>query len=711
MRVTETRVLALLVACLVLFVCATFETWSMTGGIAALSFLLVLWRNRRTVVEPKKIRPRWQRWAMTALGVIGLVAAVSSWRLTAHFSETINILSFGIDMLAHSCVFGVLLLWAMRPKVGHPAMLGLGLCVLLCCVAAGGVSQYLGAQTVVGITTAIGFAIASQIVLSARYRQKNGETESERISHAGAQPFTFKSLFAGTGQLYSLLALSLIMIATSAVARGTNEVLPGVRDILQEQLKSRFDPIAQQSTISGTRYVNGSNLGDVRRHLEGDPQGIALRVYSDRAPGYLRGKVFDLYRSSVWKTTRNSANISDQAFSDRILRSVGDAQTPLEQANRSELSRFDFNRVNRRPTVPIEVILDPQKGNRIFLPLATDWLEARSGELIVGHHDVIRMGVDPRYPYVAGVATEVTRKQVTGLRRQAATVIPRRCADAVARKAQVIFDPDDSPREKAVACEDYFQANYGYTLQRTRAPRGVDPIAAFLDQPHPAHCEYFATATALLLRHEGIPTRYVTGYVADEYNDENERWLARNGDAHAWVEAFDDETGQWFPVESTPGRTYSTIDPFGVDEDETVDSDIEAADDLDESDTLFGYIWGWISSQRATDPLVVIFRYLQLPLFFGLVGLLWYRRHRAKRGGDDPLEIQSRKMLRRVDRLTRKQRLIRNRSETLHQFASRIEQAAENQRDNEPQLRSIAQWYRQYAGARYSGQLPEAFAA
>ena len=30
-------------------------------------------------------------------------------------------------------------------------------------------------------------------------------------------------------------------------------------------------------------------------------------------------------------------------------------------------------------------------------------------------------------------------------------------------------------------------------------------------------------------------------------------WIARNRDAHAWVEAFDQERSQWVIVESTPG--------------------------------------------------------------------------------------------------------------------------------------------------------------
>ena len=39
------------------------------------------------------------------------------------------------------------------------------------------------------------------------------------------------------------------------------------------------------------------------------------------------------------------------------------------------------------------------------------------------------------------------------------------------------------------------------------------PLARFLLRTRSGHCEYFATATVLLLRQLGIPARYAVGYV------------------------------------------------------------------------------------------------------------------------------------------------------------------------------------------------------
>jgi hypothetical protein len=65
------------------------------------------------------------------------------------------------------------------------------------------------------------------------------------------------------------------------------------------------------------------------------------------------------------------------------------------------------------------------------------------------------------------------------------------------------------------------------------------------------HCEYFATALALMLRSEGVPARLVTGYRSLEWNDESTELTIRERHAHAWVEVLDPEAG-WYAVDGTP---------------------------------------------------------------------------------------------------------------------------------------------------------------
>jgi hypothetical protein len=77
----------------------------------------------------------------------------------------------------------------------------------------------------------------------------------------------------------------------------------------------------------------------------------------------------------------------------------------------------------------------------------------------------------------------------------------------------------------------------------------MSPLVRFLRQTRSGHCEYFATATALLLRAAGVPTRYAVGYSVGEQR--GKRWIARGRDAHAWCLAHVE--GRWEEVDTTPG--------------------------------------------------------------------------------------------------------------------------------------------------------------
>lgn len=65
------------------------------------------------------------------------------------------------------------------------------------------------------------------------------------------------------------------------------------------------------------------------------------------------------------------------------------------------------------------------------------------------------------------------------------------------------------------------------------------------------HCEYFATALALVLRLQGVPCRLVGGYLAHEWDPATHSVIARARDAHAWVEALLPD-GSWLTLDATP---------------------------------------------------------------------------------------------------------------------------------------------------------------
>jgi protein-glutamine gamma-glutamyltransferase len=101
---------------------------------------------------------------------------------------------------------------------------------------------------------------------------------------------------------------------------------------------------------------------------------------------------------------------------------------------------------------------------------------------------------------------------------------------------------------KARAIVKYLRTNYGYTLHLLPATV-QDPLANFLFERRKGHCEYFASAMAVMLRTVGIPSRVVTGFASGVFNPLTGWQVVRASDAHSWVEAW------------IPGRGWMTYDP------------------------------------------------------------------------------------------------------------------------------------------------------
>jgi transglutaminase-like putative cysteine protease len=109
--------------------------------------------------------------------------------------------------------------------------------------------------------------------------------------------------------------------------------------------------------------------------------------------------------------------------------------------------------------------------------------------------------------------------------------------------------------EKARAIEKHLQTEYGYTLDLKAG--GREPLADFLFRLREGHCEYFATALAVMLRTQGIATRVVNGFQTGTYNSAADAYTVTQRDAHSWVEVYFPETDAWVTFDPTPaaGRT------------------------------------------------------------------------------------------------------------------------------------------------------------
>ena len=116
--------------------------------------------------------------------------------------------------------------------------------------------------------------------------------------------------------------------------------------------------------------------------------------------------------------------------------------------------------------------------------------------------------------------------------------------------AQQVTAAADNNYDKAAALERYLMTTYGYTLDLPRtSPR--DPLANFLFERKRGHCEYFASAMAVMLRTLRIPSRVVNGFRTGEFNDLTSNYVVRASNAHSWVEAYFPGSG-WVSFDPTP---------------------------------------------------------------------------------------------------------------------------------------------------------------
>ncbi len=113
----------------------------------------------------------------------------------------------------------------------------------------------------------------------------------------------------------------------------------------------------------------------------------------------------------------------------------------------------------------------------------------------------------------------------------------------------------DNNYDKATAIVAWLDENTSYTLELAD-PGKQEPLDFFLFDRKRGHCEYYASAFAILARIAGIPTRQVNGFYGGEWNEYQAYVAVRAGDAHSWDEVY------------FPGKGWVTFDPTPPDRDD-----------------------------------------------------------------------------------------------------------------------------------------------
>lgn len=132
------------------------------------------------------------------------------------------------------------------------------------------------------------------------------------------------------------------------------------------------------------------------------------------------------------------------------------------------------------------------------------------------------------------------------------------------------LSPNESAQRIVQRLRDSGEFTYSLSTQPTDT--SLDPVEDFLLNHKTGHCQYFASACALMLQSIDIPARVVNGFKGSERNQVSGETEVRQKHAHVWVEYR--YNGRWHTLDPTPA---SRNDFLNQTEDPGVLGDLQAA--------------------------------------------------------------------------------------------------------------------------------------
>jgi transglutaminase-like putative cysteine protease len=307
-----------------------------------------------------------------------------------------------------------------------------------------------------------------------------------------------------------------------------------------------------------TGFSNEVRLGEIASLKESDR--LVMRVRLDRDPGRpirWRGIALDHFDGRAWHfdpypegfgRRREFPKIQEMRVPGRGLEGDFERDYRLAEATTQKLLRQ-------------EILLEPMRPSTLFAAYKPVRLRGPIPRLILQDTGAIYGDIlTGRTAYT--VWSDISSPDEEQLRAIGASPHPEPIRRLYLQLPKDKLDPRiwelarritrglTNDYDRARAIESYLKNNFGYTLDVKIS--GDDPLAEFLFEKKEGHCEYFASAMAVLLRSIGIPSRIVNGFQMGQYNELGRFYTVRQRDAHSWVEAYFAGLDAWVEFDPTP---------------------------------------------------------------------------------------------------------------------------------------------------------------
>ncbi len=262
-----------------------------------------------------------------------------------------------------------------------------------------------------------------------------------------------------------------------------------------------------------------------------DPNAIVMYVQAER-PLYLRRRTFERFENDRWS--------SDDARLRKIL--PQDGAFSLPGPDPGQAVRYTVQLVS----AGIDALPLSAHARQIAAPASV---------LGVSHDGIVRLPrpAEPglRYGAMSILPSDSPRPVAHDAPGDLSPYLATRDVSArIAELARQVTAGAATPQERALALESHLRNGYAYSFETVLTSQGVTPLDAFLFETRRGHCEFFASAMAVMLRAVGVPSRVVHGYLAHNLNPATGFFEVRAFDGHAWVEAYIAGRG-WMTFEPT----------------------------------------------------------------------------------------------------------------------------------------------------------------
>lgn len=287
-----------------------------------------------------------------------------------------------------------------------------------------------------------------------------------------------------------------------------------------------FGDGSEQATNSSKKQTNIGDIGVLKRSNE-----IVLRVATETQqtpPRLLREATYNKYNSSIWVAAKPNFIVVK----------------PEENGTTWNLG----TQPNKSDKIAISTNL---RGGQSLLTLPDETFKI--DELAVNRLEKNKFGAVK----VAGKVNDITYQAYfnneLSLDNPPTTEdleIPNQEKPALNQILSQLNIDGKSPPEIVNSVDRFFLKNFTYSLQLTGQNNYATPVSTFLLKNRAGHCEYFATATTLLLRAAGIPARYAVGYSVHEFSNLENQYIVRSRHAHSWTMVY--LNGKWQVLDTTP---------------------------------------------------------------------------------------------------------------------------------------------------------------